>query len=561
MAESAGVPSVQLHHLASCFLSACGSPLAGAMRARDYLAVVSAEMPDVNLDSEEFRLQYFAAEAFSKYPFPLPGVDREATAYQKFWEAEESCKVANSRLVDWESRASLDTAMFRRAKSAIADVLGKFSWDECEGMMSFGPGASTSVLRRDACNANKWAKSSQVTLRCLPLVIALHQWWRIPLSSLEVVDGNRVTTVPKNAKTDRVIAIEPDWNMFCQRGIGTMIRRRLQTRLGLLTKTAQEENRKMALEGSLNGSLATIDLRSASDSVSLALCELLLPDDWYQAMLLTRSERGTVGERSVTYEKISSMGNGFTFELETLLFWGIVKAVCGRGRIAVYGDDIICPSEHGQAVVDALVHAGFEVNTKKTFLSGPFRESCGGHYHSGSDVTPPYFKEDLVQQHQYIRAGNKITRAASRQYGVVRDARFLQCYLMLEARVDAQHRGPESLGDSVLWTAFEDATPRTSKIRTVRRTWDGSLSKGELVFPGPTPLGPFEVRALVRESKYVEPDMQGGVWASLRGVNPAEDPIEASRQATGGSYKRRWIAVHRWQAPGPWLDLAFQPSY
>nr|WKV33425.1 MAG: RNA-dependent RNA polymerase [Riboviria sp.] len=498
MAILAGVPSSKLHSFATNFLLACGSPLSGAMRARDYQTVVSAEMPPLDLDTEDFRLQYFAAESFSKFPFPLPGVDREVVAYQKFWEAEESCKVANSRLVDWESRASLDIAMLRRAKSAIADVLGNFSWDVCEGMMSFGPGASTSVTRRESCNANKWALSSQVTMRCLPLVIALHQFWRIPLSSLEVVDGNKVTTVPKNAKTDRVIAIEPDWNMFCQRGIGTMIRHRLQTRLGLLCKTAQEENKALALEGSLTGEFATIDLRSASDSVSLALCELLLPPDWYRAMLLTRSESGLVGDKVVTYEKISSMGNGFTFELETLLFWGITKAVCGRGRIAVYGDDIICPAMFGEQVVSALVHCGFEVNTKKTFLSGPFRESCGGHYHNGGDVTPPYFKEDLVQQHQFIQAGNKVTRAASRQYGVVRDARFLPCYLMMEDEVDVQHRGPDVLGDSVLWTAFEDATPRTSRIRTVRKTWMGDLSQGDLSFPGPTPTGPYEVRALSR---------------------------------------------------------------
>ena len=114
MAKLAGTPSSLLLNFGSTFLAACGSPLSGAMRARDFAAVVGAEMPDVMLPVDEFRLQYFAAESFSKFPFPLPGVDRETAAYQKFWEAEESCKVANGRLVDWESRASLNTAMLRK---------------------------------------------------------------------------------------------------------------------------------------------------------------------------------------------------------------------------------------------------------------------------------------------------------------------------------------------------------------------------------------------------------------------------------------------------------------
>ena len=74
---------------------------------------------------------------------------------------------------------------------------------------------------------------------------------------------------------------------------------------------------------------------------------------------------------------VSPMGNGFTFELETLLFYALTMAVCGKGnfvRVSVYGDDIICPTEHAQAVTSILVEAGFQLNLGKSFSSGPFQK-------------------------------------------------------------------------------------------------------------------------------------------------------------------------------------------
>ena len=49
----------------------------------------------------------------------------------------------------------------------------------------------------------------------------------------QLTESNRLMTVPKNARTDRVIAAEPDWNMFFQLGLGASIRARLQ-KVGLL---------------------------------------------------------------------------------------------------------------------------------------------------------------------------------------------------------------------------------------------------------------------------------------------------------------------------------------
>lgn len=145
--------------------------------------------------------------------------------------------------------------------------------------------------------------------------------------------GNKVTTVPKNSKTDRVIAIEPLMNMYVQKGIGGAIRHSLRS-VGI-NLNDQTSNQRLAREGSLQGKLATVDLSSASDSVSLLLVEELLPPDWVAAIKLCRSPCGVLPDGSViNYQKVSSMGNGFTFELESLIFWAACSSVCQYLRLS-----------------------------------------------------------------------------------------------------------------------------------------------------------------------------------------------------------------------------------
>lgn len=113
----------------------------------------------------------------------------------------------------------------------------------------------------------------------------------------------------------------------------------------------------------------------------------------------------------------SSMGNGFTFELESLLFFTIVKAVSyftgTPGIVSVYGDDIICPSEIAETVSWVLSYFGFKVNTEKSHITGPFRESCGGHYHYGIDITPFYVKEPVDSLDKLIHVANKLRKWAA----------------------------------------------------------------------------------------------------------------------------------------------------
>jgi len=208
-----------------------------------------------------------------------------------------------------------------------------------------------------------------------------------------VVDHNKISFVPKTAKTDRSIAVEPMLNGMFQKGIDTVLKRKLRA-VGLDLRH-QERNRELAREGSLDDSedgFVTIDLASASDSLSLRVTERLVPPDWFELLNRVRSKKYMLpnGETKV-FSKICSMGNGFCFPLETLVFASVcIAAGCGIPNVdfRVYGDDIIVRKKYAPKVLSLLKHIGFKANKDKTFLEGPFRESCGADWFGGKDVRP-----------------------------------------------------------------------------------------------------------------------------------------------------------------------------
>jgi hypothetical protein len=207
-----------------------------------------------------------------------------------------------------------------------------------------------------------------------------------------IVDGH-LHFVPKTAKTFRTIIVEPSLNTMVQLGIGEHIAGRLR-REGVDIRD-QAPNQRFALEGSLHGGIATLDLSSASDTVATELVAALLPLDWFCFLKAFRSSHvlDADGNR-LTLQKFSSMGNGFTFPLETLIFYALSKA-CNElsgnvGPVRAYGDDIIVPTGDVQLLSEVLNAVGFVLNGDKSFSTGPFRESCGKDYFLGIDIRPVY---------------------------------------------------------------------------------------------------------------------------------------------------------------------------
>jgi hypothetical protein len=235
-----------------------------------------------------------------------------------------------------------------------------------------------------------------------------------------IVEGvypfNVVTTVPKDGRKDRPIAKEQTGNIYLQLGVGSLIRQRLLA-VGVDLNHQADRNRRKALIASRDLSLFTIDLSSASDTVGYALVKALLPPDWFRLLDSLRAPWGVLpsGE-AFLYRKFSSMGNGFTFELETVIFMAIcvgVSKVFGHrsDEFAVFGDDIIGPDYLYLQITNYLEYSGFLVNSEKSFHGGQrVRESCGVDALDGRDIRPFFIKTVPQDAMEAIGIRNRVRK-------------------------------------------------------------------------------------------------------------------------------------------------------
>lgn len=348
----------------------------------------------------------------SDAPGSSPRSRREA-ALEKFAASERKCKRTNRRLAFYsnhEDRMSTDILhLVRRTRDIISDIMGPLGVPQllriAEGS-GFGPGFTFSSDGTERKNLYfKVSSDHTVTRDALPY---LKQWmkswphWKSMLLELDpgfdIVRGNRVTTVPKNSETDRTIAIEPSFNVFMQKGVDWYLKKRLR-RHGVDLQN-QELNHTPARLASMRPLYAaTIDISSASDCVSTGVIDYLFPADWCVLLDDLRSREYTLdkGRTWHTYEKFSSMGNAFTFPIESVLFYACAKAcVVDAGEsleaLRVYGDDIIIPPGAYCTLVELLRFLGFSPNLDKSFAFGWFRETCGSDFYSGVDLRPVYVK-------------------------------------------------------------------------------------------------------------------------------------------------------------------------
>jgi len=326
-------------------------------------------------------------------------VDRESVAWEAFAKSEIQCRSVNSRFEEYSSGGNTgyeQQLLFIRSK--IAEILGKAP-ELSELSLGFGPGASSTVKKNTSARyklnaepvcSREAGESINELWPTIPHYAYLHKGkYRVGMGHLSFV--------PKSAKTDRSIMIEPLLNTFVQKGIGSYMKRRLL--LAGCNLYDQSINKSLALKGSKDGSLATIDLSSASDSIASLVVLSVLPVDWMNLLCNWRTGLIVYDKKrlKIELEKFSSMGNGFTFELESLIFY--VLALCvviesgsAPAVFSVYGDDIIVPTECYSPLKNLLEFFGFSLNMEKSFNTGKFRESCGGDYYEGTDIRPFYVK-------------------------------------------------------------------------------------------------------------------------------------------------------------------------
>lgn len=235
----------------------------------------------------------------------------------------------------------------------------------------------------------------------------------------QIVEGSKLFFVLKTEEIARTCCTEPMINMLIQKALGAFVEERLLQHFGVSLKTQPNFNAELARQGSIDQSFGTIDLASASDSISWNLMQQSLPSNLLGFFRLARCERTTLPDGTLEdLRMISTMGNGFTFPLQTVIFACAIRSVyqlldlkssCPRQDFGVFGDDIVVRREAYTMVCRLLQLLGFEVNDSKSFNVGAFRESCGHDYFKGHLVRGVYITS-LETVSQLYSAINRLNR-------------------------------------------------------------------------------------------------------------------------------------------------------
>jgi hypothetical protein len=461
--------------------------------SEDWEALVRAKVsPRDYTNAHHYFLDAQAAAFFNKNESLPTSVDREQAAFQKWKVAEAQCAQTNaflSRVLNGPSDRETEVVreFLIRVRKRVRWWMGPCP-DRLDGR--FGPGVTLCCRGHLATAADKMSVRPSTTLSSLDITRHLWEetaWGRAivarslrgervyedgVLSYVSVVDAAKWMSVPKNALTDRSIEIGPSLNVFYQLAVGKRLKESF-ARKGWDLRHAEGVHRAFARDASITGSHATIDLSSASDTVSRLLVKALVPEDWFGLLDRLRTKRVETPEGPFFLEKFSGMGNGYTFELESVIFMAICQEVLstfGSGsfpgiEISVFGDDIIVPTALAQKCVQALNLLGFETNASKTFVEGPFRESCGGDFYAGKAVRPHFAEKVPENPQEWIALANGIRRAALAHFGELEraDAHSAAWIRVIDAIPSSIRacRGPVDLGDIVLHDDCERWTTRT----------------------------------------------------------------------------------------------------
>lgn len=241
-------------------------------------------------------------------------------------------------------------------------------------------------------------------------------WDFLPLgsSTTPLERCSKLTFVPKNVSKLRSISMEPASLQFVQQGVMRSIYRYFRKHEYLrnhIKLQDQQLNRSLAYDGSITNRYATIDLSSASDLVSYSLVKRLFKHspEFLRWAIGTRSDKTKLPNgQKLTLKKFAPMGSALCFPTETLIFAACAELAVrlaheqGLNRdnstgiytdmYSVYGDDIIVPLGAYDICSSILVSLGFRLNAEKSYCDSPFKESCGGNYLGGRDVTPIRWK-------------------------------------------------------------------------------------------------------------------------------------------------------------------------
>lgn len=427
----------------------------GLLRARDFTRLLDhAELVNLQLicsctRDETTLTEYGSARLFqlasqyvalvTKYQFTseeIPGLDPDARALEDFLQTER-----RNRRLNIVFRGHLDRRTERHwciplIRDVFCRVLGRtppyediFNNCDYSGGACVGLSGDATHMANKLCAKNLTGSTQAFYLfkdalrrnfhysavlldslgdRHLPTMSeeALQLLFQSLDSRFVEVGYDEIKVVPKKAKSGRTIGKNPPVNNLVQKGVDKVMRSLLKRHLNL-NLADQVTNQVLSHKGSdpdVSDPYVTIDVRGASNSVLTELVRSVTPPRWFKLLDHLRSHEYVLPLDPVKrkYEMFVSMGNGFCFPLESLLFASIcIAAYKYAGAIPdyrVYGDDIIVRQSVALVVMECLNACGFRTNVDKTYVFGPFRESCGANWYDGGDVTPGYLKERLTTE-------------------------------------------------------------------------------------------------------------------------------------------------------------------
>jgi hypothetical protein len=268
----------------------------------------------------------------------------------------------------------------------------------------------------------------------------------------------RVILVPKDSRGPRLISCEPVDFQWIQQGLSRSVVHHVEghplTRC-LINFTDQGPNRRAALLGSTRGEYATLDLKEASDRVSLGLVRLLFPERLVASLMACRSSETVLPDSTIlSLHKHAPMGSALCFPVMALTVWALLNSAALHAypsrdqftsyeaewtheRILVYGDDVIVPANFAARAISTLEMCGLKVNTDKSCTKGFFRESCGMDAYKGTPVTPTRIRTvwstspspsaytswiayaNMMYKRGYYHAYDVIVRELNRTYGYI----------------------------------------------------------------------------------------------------------------------------------------------
>lgn len=359
------------------------------------------------VDVATFKRDYISAHFFDRYFYAdevkSSKTTLETEAHDAFLAVCAEGVIFNERLRA-PSTFSWSDSVIASASLEVAGILGEFPTEEFFESCQHGPNATIGLEKKESYHHNK-VRSLDGTLPALRLLSEYLDWnfqlgaYLRPLILDKSVDlqpmrGNQLSFVPKKFDKLRSMMVEPTVNQLFQQGYGIIMRDRLR-RFGNIDLFDQDECHRLLVRCiTANGlEIATIDWSEASNRIWLELCHRMLPSDWYAALLTIRSPVASFKQfEDIPLPMAGSMGCGFTFPLQTLVFTTILRAIAREAGldqfVSVFGDDCIVDAELLPRIRAFADTVGWKMNVSKSHWEGGFRESCGEDSYHGVNCRP-----------------------------------------------------------------------------------------------------------------------------------------------------------------------------